>query len=199
VTSFHLAAVPVGRVHVEELEQALHRAAKVLRRPFELREALPVPRGTEDVARAQHRAAALLERLGAEVLKLRPGRLVGASDPEAKTPLDPCGFVFVTDVDLFTAKSDGVVAALLAARRCAIVSVRRLREAFYRRRADPERQCARLTKELLRMAGRLRGLPECANADCLLAPSRSPLDIDAKEERFCRACEQRLFEGTMRI
>jgi archaemetzincin len=194
-----LAAVPIGRVSVEEVSAALSRAAKVLHRPVELREPLPVPRGSEDPERGQHRAAVLMTRLGTEVLKLKPGKLVGASDPDAKPPFQPDGFLFVSDVDLFTAKTEGVVAALLSAKHCAVISVRRLREAFYRRKADPNRQRARLTKEILRMAGRLAGLSECSDPECVLAPSRTIPDIDAKEERFCRGCEQSFFEGTMRI
>jgi predicted Zn-dependent protease len=195
----HVAAVPVGRVSVEEIEAALARASKVLHQPVELRDPLPVPRGSEDPERGQHRAAVLMNRLGAEVLKLKPGRVVGSSDPEAKPPFQPDGFLFITDVDLFTAKSEGVVGALLSAKHCAVISVRRLREAFYRRKADPGRQRARLTKEVLRMAGRLAGLAECADPGCVLASSKSIPDIDAKEERYCRLCEQRLFEGKMHI
>jgi archaemetzincin len=87
----------------------------------------------------------------------------------------------------------------MRARTGAVVSLRRLREAFHRRRADPTRQRARLVKEILRMAVRLRGLPECVDPACVVAPSRTLPDIDAKEERLCRACEQRLFEGRVRI
>jgi predicted Zn-dependent protease len=47
------------------------------------------------------------------------------------------------------------------------------------------------------MTGRLAGLPECGNVQCVLAPSRGLPDIDAKDERFCRACEQRLLEGKL--
>jgi archaemetzincin len=194
-----LAAVPIGRVSVEEISAALSRAAKVLHQPVELREPLPVPRGSEDPERGQHRAAVLMTRLGTEVRKLKPGKLVGTTDPDARPPFQPDGFLFVTDVDLFTAKTEGVVAALLSAKHCAVISVRRLREAFYRRKADPNRQRARLTKEILRMAGRLAGLSECSDPECVLAPSRTMPDIDAKEERFCRGCEQAFFEGTMRI
>ena len=199
MAGFHLAVVPVGRVSREEVEAALGRAAKVLHQPVELRESLPVPRDSEDPERGQHRVATLLKRLGTEVLKLKPGALVGASDSEAKAPFQPDGFLFVTDVDLFTAKTEGVVAALISAKHCAVISVRRLREAFYRRKADPNRQRARLMKETLRMAGRLAGVSECANPECVLAPSRTIPDIDAKEERYCRDCETALFEGRMRI
>ena len=199
VAGFHLAVVPVGRLNVDELEATLSRAAKILRQPAELREALPVPRGTEDPERGQHRAASIMEYLGQEVLKLKPGKLVGASDPEAKVPFAPDGYLFLTDVDLYTARTDGVFGALIPLKHWAVISVRRLREAFYRRKADPIRQRVRLSKEILRMTGRLAGLPECHDPKCVLAGSRHLLDIDAKEERYCRVCEQKLFEGRMQL
>ena len=199
MAGFHVAAVPVGRLDVEEIEAALNRAAKVLHQPVELREALPIPRGAEDVERKQHRAGTLIKRLAVEVLKLKPGRLVGSGDAEAKAPYAPDGFVFITDVDLYTANTDGVHAALLTAKGLSVVSIRRLREAFYRRKADLNKQRTRLVKETTRMAARLRGVPECRDPACVLAASKMLADLDLKEERFCRACSQRLFEGTMRI
>jgi predicted Zn-dependent protease len=199
MAGIHLAAVPSGRVGADEIEAALARAAKVLHRPVELRDPLPVPRESEDPERGQHRAAVLMNRLGAEVLKLKPGKLVGTGDPDARPPFQPDGYVFVTDVDLFTAKTEGVFAALISSKHLAVISVRRLREAFYRRRADPNRQRSRLTKEILRMAGRLAGLSECSDPACALAKSRSVQDLDAKEERYCRDCEQAFFEGSMRL
>ncbi len=199
VAGFHLAVVPIGRLRVDEIEATLSRAAKVLRQPVELREPLPVPRGTEDPERGQHRAGSMMNYLGQEVLKLKPGKLVGASDPDAKTPFAPNGYLFLTDVDLFTARTDGVFGALISAKHWAVISVRRLREAFYRRKADPIRQRVRLSKEILRMTGRMAGLAECQVPNCALAASRHLLDIDAKEERYCRACEQKFFEGRMQI
>jgi archaemetzincin len=198
VAAFDIALVPVGRLDVAEIEAAAARAAKVLHEGLELRSPLAVPHSTEDAGRGQHRASALMNRLGDEARKLGPGRLVGG-EGEGKPPPRPRGWIFVTDVDLYTASSDGVFAALLGARQCAVVSVRRLREAFHRRRADPVRQRARLVKEILRMAGRLAGAAECADPRCVLAPSKSLLDLDLKEERFCRACEQRLFAGRVQI
>ena len=78
-------------------------------------------------------------------------------------------------------------------------SVRRLRESFYRRSADLNKQRARLVKEMARMGARLRGAKECADPQCVLAPSRVPADLDLKEERYCRACEQLLFEGRLQV
>ena len=48
-----------------------------------------------------------------------------------------------------------------------------------------------MVKEILRMAGRLsRAQGLCADPQCVLAPSPSPcVDLDTKDERYCRACE----------
>lgn len=194
---FHIAVIPVGRMDVAEVEAAMVRVSKLLRRPLELRATLPVPQGSEDRERGQFRAAKLMNGLRALVPQHGPGRMVGVEDRQA--PLKPDAHLFVTDVDLFTAKSDGVYAALIPSKRLAVVSVRRLREAFYRRPADPVKQRTRLVKEMLRMAVRLLGMSECGDPKCVFSPSKVMADIDIKEERICRACTQSLFEGTMRI
>ena len=195
-----ISVVPVGKVSAEELEAALARAARALRRPLELRAALPLPQGVEDRERRQFRAAALITRLSAALPQLGPGKLVGAEGGGATTrPARPAAAIFVTDADLFTANSDGAFAALLPSQHLGIVSLRRIREAFYRRSADPGKQRARLTKEIVRIAARLAGAPECSDMRCVLAPTNVLADLDLKQEQPCRACSQRLFQGTMRI
>jgi len=194
----HLAVVPIGKLSPTETEAAVQRAVKVLHQPIEMRASLPVPRASEDNERGQHRASTMIQLLADEVRKLRPGRMIGGGE-ESKAPYSPDGFVFVTDVDLFTAKTDGVFAALNSSLKSSVVSVRRLREAFYKRRADPNRQRARVTKEILRMGGRLAGVVECGDPECILSASRNVADLDAKAERYCRVCEQALFEGTLHI
>lgn len=199
MAGFHIAVVPAGKLDPAELEPALGRAAKVLRQPVELRAALRVPRGAEDPERGQHRAALLLGLLRTATVQTQPGKLVGSAGGSATAPARPDAFVFVTDVDLYTAKSDGVFGVLDSKQKVALVSVRRLREAFYRRPADAARQRSRLVKEILRMAGRLQGLKACANPQCALSPSKSVPDLDTKSEMYCRPCSQRLFEGTIRV
>ncbi len=197
---FDVAVVPVGKVKSEELEGALTRATRVLRRTVELRGSLPVPQGVENRERGQFRAATLINRLRASFPQLGPGKMVGAEGgEESKPPLRPDAIVFVTDVDLYTANSDGVFTALLPAKKLGVVSVRRLREAFYRRSADAGKQRTRLTKEIVRAVARLGGMPECSSPQCVLSASNMLADVDLKEEKFCRACAQRLFRGTLRI
>jgi predicted Zn-dependent protease len=195
----YVALVPVGRIDIEELEAAVARVARVVRQPLELRGPLPLPHESEDAGRGQHRAAVLIERLVARSVMERAGRLIGSDDAAARPPVRPAAFIFVTDVDLYTAKTAGVLAALSTALGGAVVSVRRQREAFYRRKADPTRQRLRLAKELLRMWGRLKGAGECANPTCALAPTRGVPDLDSKSEQFCRDCAAHLFEGRLRL
>lgn len=195
----HIAVVPVGKIDAAELDSAMSRAAKVLRQPIEVRGQIRVPHGAEDAERGQARVSTLIDLLRTAVLQAGQGRMVGAEDPDAKPPPRPDAYVFVTDADLFTAKTDGVFAALVSSKQAAVVSVRRLREAFYRRPANPARQRSRVVKEVLRMAGRLRGIKECANPECVIAPSRSLHDLDAKAEMYCRVCAQVLFEGRIQI
>lgn len=200
MTGFHVAVIPVGKVDSAEIEAALPRVAKGTRHPLELRAALPVPQGVEDSERGQFRASAVMARLHSMVPQLGPGKLVGAEGgADQKPPLKADGYVFVTDVDLYTANSDSVFSALMSSKGTAVVSVRRLREAHYRRKSDPVKQRARLVKEILRMVGRLQGAKECTDPKCALAASKMFADLDLKDERFCRPCSLRLFEGTIRI
>ena len=195
----HLAIVPVGKVDAEELKATLVRVAKSLRRPVELRDKLPVPQGVEDTGRRQFQAAPLIARLATRLPQLGPGEMIGADGDGGKAPPRADAHLFVTDVDLFTAKSDQVFAALNTHEKLAVVSVRRLREAFYRRPADPTKHRARLVKEIVRMTGRLAGARECGDPNCALSGSKNVIDIDLKEETFCRACSLKLFEGTIRL
>ena len=200
MSEFHVSVIPVGKIESAELEAALVRVAKSVREPLELRATLPLPQGVEDSERSQFRASLLMKRLRSMVPQLGPGKLVGSEGrADARPPLKSDAFIFVTDADLFTASSDSVFAALMSSQGMAVVSVRRLREAYYRRKADPAKQRTRLVKEVTRMVGRLRGASECSTPQCVLAPSKMFADLDLKEERLCRACSLLLFEGTIRI
>ncbi len=200
MTAFHTAIISVGKIDPEELRLTTARVAKLLRTPLEIRGRLPVPQGAHDTERGQFRAAELMKSARAMAPQLGSGMLVGVEGgDEGKPPLKTDGYIFVTDVDLFTANTDGVFAALISKAGLAVSSVRRLRESFYRRSADLNKQRSRLVKEMARMGARLRGAKECAQPACLLAASKHLADLDLKEEKFCRDCSLLLFEGTVRI
>jgi len=192
VSDIKLSLIPVGKIDPEELDIVAGRVAKVLRGPVEICEALPIPRGTEDTGRGQHRADAFHAAMRRAAVSAAPDRAVGSA--EDSTPSHAAGMakVVVTDVDLFTPSTEGVFGTLDPASHFGVVSVRRLREAFWRRKANPKKQKARIQKELLRAAGRLRGLPDCPDPACALSPTDALSDIDRKAERLCRNCAQRI-------
>lgn len=185
--SLNLSIVPVGKMDVAEVEATAARIGKVLNAPVTVRPATPVPRAGDDPARGQHLAGPFL------------GELVAR--PAARTPeaVAPDVTIFVTDVDLYKPQTDGVFGDVDAVRHAAVLSVRRLREAFYKRKADPARQRARLVKLSLYALGRARGLPDCRDGGCALSTTTALTDIDMKPEKFCASCWRRLTTGAFRI
>ena len=198
-----VTVVPVGKMDPAEIEAALVRVAKALGGPVELREAVPLPKATENVERGQHDARALMVQLRSKLATLRAMTVVGGAAPAAGgapvTLAQPEAAVFVTDVDLFAPQTEAVLADASGPLKTALVSVRRLREAFYRRKADPQLQRARLAKEILRGIGLARGLRDCNDPSCALSPTQTLHDVDRKAERLCAACLRRLTTGVVRV
>jgi archaemetzincin len=200
VPEVRIAVVPVGRIDPAEIEDVLSRVVKLLNRAIELRESVPLPKTAEDVSRGQFRSNIVLAEARAALPRLKVSKLVGAAPGSAPvaTP-QPTAAIFITDVDLYSPSTEAVMAQADTKQRAAIVSVRRLREAFYRRKADPAKQRARLVKEVLRAIGTLHGLPECRDPSCALSVTQVLVDIDRKAERYCGTCWKRLTTGTIAI
>jgi predicted Zn-dependent protease len=197
---FHLAIFSLGKVDDETLQASASRLARLVRHPVEIRGSLPLPQGAKDTERGQFKAATFMASARSMAPQLGPGKLIGAEGgSDDKPPHQTDGYMFITDVDLFTTITDGVFAALNRKAGLSVVSVRRLRESFYRRKADHNLMRTRLVKEMARMYGRVRGVKECADPTCVLASSRHMADLDMKEEGYCRQCSLHIFEGTIRI
>jgi predicted Zn-dependent protease len=200
MSELRIVVIPVGRMNATEIEGALGRVAKVLNRPVELREAAPVPRSAEDTTRSQYGSAPFLAEVRRSLPRLKVAQLVGA--PSAGSPVPtpkPDAAVFVTDLDLFTPSTEGVFGELDTPHRAALLSVRRLREAFYRRKADPAKQRSRLVKQLLRAIGLLQGLPNCSDPSCSMSAAQVVADIDRKKERYCGPCWKRMSTGAFNL
>ena len=201
MSELRVVVVPVGRVPLDEIEGVLSRVVKVINRPIELREAAPIPRGAEDASRRQYRSAPFLAEVRRALPRLAVAKLVGATmtgSPVA-TP-KPDATVFLTDVDLFTPSTEGVFGELDRAHGAALLSVRRLREAFYRRKADPGKQRSRLVKQILRAIGLIRGRGgDCRDPGCAMSTAQVVADIDRKKERYCAPCWKHISTGSFRI
>jgi len=186
--SLNVVIVPVGKVDPAEVEAAAARIGKVLNAAVAVRPAVPVPRAGDDPARGQHLAGPFLGELRA---KSAPRPAAGSPPVDAT--------LFVTDVDLYKPQVDGAFGEIDAVAHAAVLSVRRLREAFYKRKADPARQRARVVKLALYAIGRVRGLPDCRDPACAMTATSALADIDTKPEKYCAACWRRLTTGAFRI
>jgi len=145
--------------------------------------------------------APILEELAKENDgSLKVAKLVGATAAGSPVPTPkPDATVFVTDLDLFTPTTEGVFGELDRAHGAALLSVRRLREAFYRRKADPAKQRSRLVKQILRAIGLLRGRGDCRDPGCAMSTAQVVADIDRKKERYCAPCWKHISTGSFRI
>lgn len=199
MSELRVSIVPVGRLDPAEVEACAARVVKVLGKPVEMREPAPGPRASEDAGRGQHRSAAFLSELRSGFPKLGVAKLVGAAGPA--TPMPAASYdavVFVTDADLFRPDTEAVFGEIDPKGRAAVLSVKRLREAFYRRKADPAKQRSRFVKGIVQGIGRIRGLPDCRDPRCVMAPVGALGDLDLKGEKFCSNCTKRLESGTVR-
>ena len=176
--------LPVGKIEPAEIEAVAARLAKVLNHAVETRAAVAVPKAGDDPARGQHLAAPFLAALKAGLPK-------GVPSPDAA--------IFVTDVDLYRPQTDGVFGEIDVPGKAAVLSVRRLREAFYKRKADPAKQRARLVKMILFALGRIRGLTDCRDPQCVMAAMTSLADVDGRGERYCAACWRYFSTGAFRV
>jgi predicted Zn-dependent protease len=193
-----LAVAPAGRIDPAEVEGALHAVTRALKSSVEFRESIPLPRGTEDSARGQYRAVSLLAALRLQGVRAKKVAEIGEDTSGVEGQGKAC-LVLVTDVDMYTPSTEFVFSLTAATGGAGLVAVKRMREPFYRRKSDPDKQKARLAKEILRVAGQLAGMPDCADPRCGQAPSRHLQDIDTRKIRFCAPCWRRLATGTMSI
>ncbi|MGB9605703.1 MAG: hypothetical protein ACPL88_07485, partial [Bryobacteraceae bacterium] len=72
--------------------------------------------------------------------------------------------------------------------RAAVFSIYRLREEFYGLPPEPTRLLERALRELLHELGHLAGLVHCHDATCVMRPSHSVEQIDARDADYCAAC-----------
>ena len=97
----------------------------------------------------------------------------------------------ITDFDLYKTSHQFIFGSSVAAQRCAVVSIHRLRSEFYSEQPDENALFQRVLKECVHELGHTIGLKHCYNARCAMYYSNSIFDTDNKHSHFCDTCDKR--------
>ncbi|MEE9200713.1 MAG: archaemetzincin family Zn-dependent metalloprotease [Candidatus Brocadiales bacterium] len=95
----------------------------------------------------------------------------------------------VTELDLYVPTLNFVFGEALPLRHVAIISLRRLREEFYGKDADPSLLSERMIKEAVHELGHVWGMRHCPNPKCVMFFSNSLADTDRKSKNLCPNCQ----------
>jgi archaemetzincin len=100
----------------------------------------------------------------------------------------------VTEVDLYVPGLNFVFGLARQGGRCCVVSVARLRPAFYGLPHDEVVFRSRVVKEAVHELGHTFCLSHCPNPQCVMHFSNCLADTDRKSEGFCPKCRRALDE-----
>jgi len=103
-------------------------------------------------------------------------------------PADVSVLIGVTDCDLYLPGLNFVFGEADMARGIAVISVARLREAFYGHPPDEELFKRRMITEAVHEVGHALGFGHCPDPRCVMYFSNTLADTDRKGSGFCRRC-----------
>ncbi len=188
----------------------LRVARKALGIPVETGPVLALPPGALDGARGQIVAGRLVAVVPSAAAPPAPppahttygGAALGApsarpAPPPPAAPQQPFARVAVIDHDLYMPGQEFIFRLGDPKGHRGVMGLRRIREAFYKRKADPARQRARAAKVFLGAVGAARGLPACPDPGCPMWDAHTVLELDRVGDRYCSVCNN-LIRGRMR-
>jgi len=134
-----------------------------------------------DPQRQQYWSTPLLERL------------------EEMRPDDADHILGIAEVDLFIPILTFVFGEALLSRPPALISLNRLRPAFYGLPPDPELTLERARREAVHELGHTCGLVHCQDYTCVMHVSRVADEIDLKGPGFCPTCAAAMGAGGLEV
>jgi archaemetzincin len=105
-------------------------------------------------------------------------------------PDDGGRIIGLTDVDIFIPILTFLFGEAQLNGRGAIVSIHRLHNEFYGLPRDNELLYQRCLKEISHELGHTLGLVHCLNFECVMNSSTYVENIDLKQEKFCKNCQE---------
>lgn len=142
-------------------------------------DAMPEPTYAFDASRGQYSSTLILR------------------DALARVPRGAAKLLVLTEHDLFIPMLSFVYGQAQLDGTVAIVSLARLRQAFYGLPENRPLLLVRLRKEALHELGHAFGLTHCEDRLCTMSLSTSVQQLDTKGSEFCESCTVLLHEATV--
>ena len=166
----NILVIPVGTLRADILKEIAGALAKIFHSEVRTGEGIAVPEETFNRRRKQYHSSAILNELLARKT-VNVFRLLGVIDEDLYIP--QLNFVFGE-----SDQRSGVT----------VISLARLREEFYGRRADDGLFRGRADKEAVHEIGHALGLSHCPSFRCVMYFSNSLEDTDRKGMDLCGRC-----------
>jgi archaemetzincin len=182
VMSARILLIPLGPVDSLVLKAMSHTLAERLPVTADVLNPESLPARALDPERDQYNSSLILDDQSVR------------SQPDS----DRSFRLLVTDADLYAKGMNFVFGQADPASRTAVISLARLREEFYGRRANQRKLEERAAKEALHELGHLFGLGHCSNPGCVMFFSNRLEDTDRKPADFCPGCRRMLPSGINR-
>ncbi|WP_214020058.1 archaemetzincin family Zn-dependent metalloprotease [Methanoculleus sp.] len=171
-----ITLVPIGKVDPAEIRMLKDPLEGAFSRAVVIGEEIPLPAAARNAARNQYDAETALEFLSLSVETAGDGRVLG-----------------VTNADLYFPGMNFVFG--MAGRRCALISLHRLRPPFYSLPEDAAVFRHRAVVEAVHELGHTFGLAHCKDPWCVMRFSNTIAETDRKGPAFCTVCRPRVFAG----
>jgi archaemetzincin len=168
--------IPIGKVDPAEIRMLKDPLETVFSpdRDVAIGGEVPLPAAAWNAARGQYDAEMVLECLSLSVETTGDGRVLGVTNADLYFP----GMNFVFGI---------------AGRRCALISLHRLRQPFYSLPEDPAVFRNRAVVEAVHELGHTFGLAHCKDPRCVMRFSNTIVETDRKGPAFCTACRPRVY------
>lgn len=170
--------IPVGDLPEKILESLIAEMPLLLNAKARLMPGLQLPEETMNRLRRQYDAEKIMSILS----RTHEAKFI---DKEVPT-------LFITEADIYYAGLNFVFGLEDPEKRCAIISLARLKQEFYDGSPNLTVLADRTVKEAVHEIGHYLGLDHCGHSWCVMNFSPSVSDVDAKQKTFCKDCKVKL-------